>query len=93
MPPLRVHYLPTPDFSALICGTPHSDIEDLRTTQDGSQVDCRRCLRYIEPYRANPATLAAYAAGCVSGYSAGYDAGFGDADVYDEDEEDDDDWG
>ena len=88
MPPMRVHYIPTSDFSALICGTPYSDFDNLRTTQDGSRVDCLRCLKYIEPYRANPATLAAYGAGCIAGYSAGYDAGFGDA-LDDEDDEDD----
>lgn len=92
MPPMRVHYIPTPDFGTLICGTPFSDFENLRTTQVGSRVDCRRCLRYIGPYRANPDILVAYGAGCVAGYSVGYDAGFGDADAYDDEEDDEDDW-
>ena len=86
MPPMRVHYIPTPDFGALICGTPFSDFENLRTTQDGSQVDCRRCLQHVGAYVANQAALTAYGAGCVAGYNTGYSDGFGDAIEDDEDD-------
>lgn len=89
MPPMRVHYVPTPDFGTLTCGTPFSDFENLQTTQDGSRVNCRRCLRQMGAYRASRATLAAYGAGCVTGYNAGYNDGFGDAlEDFEEDDED-----
>lgn len=92
MPPLRVHYLAAPEFEGLICGTAYDDFDNLQTTQEGSRVDCRRCLRYIEPYRADPAALAAYGAGFAAGYNAGYNQGFADA-LDDEDEDyDEDDW-
>ena len=85
MTPRRVHYLPTPNFRTLICGTT-GDIESLQTTQDGSLVDCRRCLEHIGPYVRNPTAFAAYAAGCIAGYGAGYNDGF--ADGFEEDEDD-----
>lgn len=92
MNPPRVHYLPSPDFPSLLCGTPYIHFANLRTTQDAAQVDCRRCLWYISPYRVN---LAAYAAGCSIGYSIGYRDGFDDAIADDADAADDwyDDWG
>ena len=88
MTPPRVHYLPSPDFPSLLCGTPYIHFANLRTTQDESRVDCRRCLWYIGPYRANPAALAAYAAGCSIGYGIGYRDGFDDALYIDDDNDD-----